>query len=222
MKKYKKRSYKRKKRKTNSWLQTTGAGKSASFPLNKSFRFKTQYYSAVDLNPSVFTVSHVFSLTGLFDPDITSTGHQPIGFDQVMPMYDHYTVIGARAKVIFTNTDTTKAQTVCLHLRDSATTTTSLTGIIENGMGRYTVLAPAGSGGNVRTLSINCSPSKFFGRKVLQGDKYQGTVASNPSDQCYLHISVSDNAGGDSSVVQCSVLIQYIAILTEPKQLSLS
>ena len=36
----------------------------------------------------------IFSLSSLFDPDVTGTGHQPVGYDQIMALYEEYIVKG--------------------------------------------------------------------------------------------------------------------------------
>jgi len=43
--------------------------------------------------------THVFRLNSLFDPDLTGTGHQPLGFDQWATLYGEYQVMGSRIKV---------------------------------------------------------------------------------------------------------------------------
>ena len=42
---------------------------------------------------------YVFSANGVYDPNITSTGHQPLGFDTMMLYYEQYTVIESRITV---------------------------------------------------------------------------------------------------------------------------
>lgn len=218
----KRRNYK----KSRGFLKTSGGGLTPSFPLSKTYKFRTQYITpdlVLDSGLGGAPDTHVYSLNGLYDPDVTGVGHQPLGFDQIMPMYDHYTVIGARVRVTASNSDPTYAQRVILSIRDTATVSTALTNILENGMNRWLTLPQRDAGGSTRTLSINCSPSKFFGRKVLQDDKYQGTIITNPADQVYLHLTISPaSSGADAAPVHCTVQIQYIAILTEPKMLQLS
>jgi len=47
--------------------------------------------------------SYFFSANGLFDPNTTGTGHQPMGFDQMMLMYEQYTVFASKITVEFIN-----------------------------------------------------------------------------------------------------------------------
>lgn len=214
------------KKKSSNFNKQTGSGLSPSLPLGKHFKFNARYVeTSVSLDPGVggIPVSYVFSLNGLYDPNITGIGHQPLGFDQLMTMYDHYTVIGARARVNFINNDDTTAQTVVLQIKDTASTSADLSNVIENGMNRYTLLGKSGSGSSNKTLTMNFSTSKFFTKKALIGDdEYRGTVAANPKEQAYLHVMVAPITGADVLDVRFNIEIDYIAILSEPKQLGSS
>ncbi len=55
---------------------------------------KLRYCDRLEIDPGASSAlgEHFFSCVGLFDPDITGTGHQPMGFDQYMALYDHYQV----------------------------------------------------------------------------------------------------------------------------------
>lgn len=44
------------------------------------------------MNNTVLTY-HLFRANGIFDPDVTGTGHQPLYRDQVADLYTNYTVI---------------------------------------------------------------------------------------------------------------------------------
>ena len=206
-----------------------GPGLSPNAPFAKSFLFKTRYVSsktAVQGLGAGVPGTYIFSLNSLYDPDKTLLigGHQPIGFDQMMMMYDHYTVIGARVRVTAWNQDPDESQVIALHIKDNQSVNTDSNNILENGLNRWALLGTTGSGSDTKTLSINCSISKFFGRKVLQGDKYSGSATTDPTDGVYLHITAIPVTGGAAvplSIRTC-VEIQYIAVLTEPKTLASS
>lgn len=224
---YRKRPYKRKRnyKRKKSYLSTKGKGLNKSFPLSKSFKYQTRYVEdLVNLDPGIGGVqaSYVFNLMSLFDPNYTGTGHQPLGFDQIMPLYDHYTVVGARARVTCTNTDSTIAQRMILQVKDTATSSTNASAMIENGNSVWTVLSPKEAGGCTKTLSINFSPKAFFGKSPMHGDKYQGTISSSPVEGAFLHIAAEPMELTDVGPVRCTVVIEYISILTEPKQLTQS
>lgn len=199
---------------------------SSSTPIGKSFKTMLRYVDKnVQLNPAVSGVpaSYVYTMNGLTVPDITSGGtHNPLGYDQFSVMYDHYTVIGSRARVSFSNTDTQYQQLVILQLKDTATTSTLTNENLENGNNKWATLGIHGSGQAVKDLTIKCSPSRFFGRKVMQGDKYQGSLATNPSDQVYLHIQCGPLEAVDADIMDVTIEIEYIVVFTEPKILASS
>lgn len=222
----KKRSFRRKKRFTRKKRGRTMKGTSVALPLGKTFKFKTRYCqlgNVLNVGASGFPVTHVWSLNGIFDPNITGTGHQPIGFDELMPFYDHYCVIGARVRVTATNHDPNQAQTIALQIKDNDSTSVLLTQAIENGLVNYKTLGRAGTAAGTKTLTTMINTSKFFGRKVLQGTKYQGTISANPEDGVYLHVIVSPaDQSTDLGSVFYTIEIEYVAILTEPKVLGQS
>ena len=60
---------------------------------------------------------YVYNLNGLYDPNHTGTGHQPLYFDQLMTIYNHYIVIGAKITVKFTAYPASIPVNVCLPQR---------------------------------------------------------------------------------------------------------
>ncbi len=215
-----------KKRRRGSMIRYTGSGLGKSSPLPKVFKFSTKYAETqIDLNAGAggLMVSHLFAANGLYDPNVTGVGHQPLGFDQIMPMYDHYRVIGSRIRATFSNADTSYSQIVGIHLQDNTTVSeTSIDPLIENGMTRWTKVAPEGSGGCVKTLQMNFSNKKFFGKAASSGDKYLGTISSNPTELAYFRLCCQPDHANDTGSVRCTVEIDYIALLTEPGNLAQS
>lgn len=214
------RQKKRRRNRRRAMVRYTGSGLTNSSPLPKVFKYTCKYSDTqIDLNPGAggLLVSHLFACNGLYDPDISGAGHQPLGFDQLMPMYDHYRVIGSRIRVTFSNHDTTYPQIVGIHCQDNTTVSEgSVDPLIENGRTRWTKLATEGSGGSVKTLQYNWSAKNFFGKSSLNGDRYQGTVSANPTEMAYFRLFAQPDHANDSSAVRCTVEIDYIALLTEP------
>lgn len=204
------KKYKRKKRKyyrkSSSWLKTSGKGLVKSSPLGQSFRMKTKYVATpLSLNPGVggIPATYVFSANGLYDPDVTGTGHQVLGFDQIMPMYDHYTVIGSRIKVIGANTTAQDNQYLIVTLSDTVVPNPDITNLLENGLSRYKVLSVDQGDHGVETLTLNFSPKRFFNtNSVMDNKALKGNAVSNPGEGAYYHITVAPLDGtSDAGVV---------------------
>jgi len=65
-----------------------------------------RYYSDFSITPGTGTAgNHLFSANGIYDPDITGTGHQPYGFDTYASIYNHYRVKRSTITVTAVNHD---------------------------------------------------------------------------------------------------------------------
>lgn len=221
--KYRKKR-RRRRRYDKSMTRYTGPGLTRNYPLGKKFFTKTRYCAVeVEINAGLGTpASHVFNLMGLYDPDITGIGHQPIAFDQMMLLYNHYYVIGSRARVTATAWDTVQSTDLILHVKDQAATSSDIEQIIENGQCRWGRLGRSGSGQESKTLTLNFSPKTYFGRKIFGETAFRGDSGSNPSESAYLHITCMGTGGTDTNVIRCTVQLEFLVIYTEPKELAKS
>jgi len=60
----------------------------------------------VDVPLTSIVAAYLFSINSIYDPDLTSTGHQPRGADQWFQFYSKYIVHGCRYNVRFYTSDT--------------------------------------------------------------------------------------------------------------------
>lgn len=208
------RIYRRKRKKVTA---TNNMG-----PLAVKLPSKFIYEDSFILNPGLSGVpsEHIFCANGLYDPNITGTGHQPRGFDQLMTLYDHYVVIGAKITLWVSSEDLVYANMIALWLDDDNAALGSVTDIMEK---RYVKLKNTGvetSGTSNTVMSLKCNPNKFLGRSSpLSDPELKGSVAGNPTERAFFKIGCFPmRSGTDSSAVACRVRIEYSAILIEPKQ----
>ena len=168
--------------------------------------------------------TYVFSANGLFDPNITSTGHQPMGFDTMMLCYEHYHVFAARARVIFRNlTATASTPFVGIRIDASDTPLTNYTQAVENGRFAYDTLSPIGVYGSTKELRANVNIPKTQGlnkRDFLANDNLRGSAAANPAEQTYFHVCLWDPTANLAGII-CQMTIEYVAVFTEPRPQSL-
>lgn len=221
-KKYNKKKYTKKR-------QTLSIQKGPTFSAQQMV--KLNYVETISLNPATGLVAdYVFSANGMYDPNITGTGHQPLGFDQWMTFYDHYTVIGAKISATWHSAgDTNTSQNagyVGIVLADAATSLsgTAIDYIIEQGKTSYKPFGESNSGNAIVTVSRRSSTKKFFGRSdIMDNSDLRGSASGNPTEQYYFHLWAAPVAPSfDPELMYATVKIQYIAILTEPKLLAQS
>jgi hypothetical protein len=179
------------------------------------------YHEEFTINPSAGGVPavYIFSVNGLYDPNISGVGHQPRGFDQLMVLYDHYVVIGAKITVNFASTDSAGDSNMCgVTVRDNASTLTTPNDIMEQRYISYGALGGETNGPPI-SVSFACNPNHFLGRsKPLSDPELKGSSSANPTEQCFFHVfGYPVESGRDSSGIQCQARIEYEAILIEPK-----
>jgi len=190
-----------------------------SFPIPRFYEYTGRYFdNGIFLDPGIASPAwQIFNLSSLFDPDTTGTGHQPIGFDQLMgAMYDHYVVHHAQVRVHFASQDSTYPQLALLALEDKSGTSGDAGTVIENGRAVSAILGPRTGGSQVVTLDLSVDHSVFFARSVLNGDKYQGTSSSSPSEGVFLHVGLQGPASVNTAGCYIWTEITYNARLSEP------
>jgi len=167
--------------------------------------------------------SYVFSANGLFDPNITGTGHQPAGFDQMMVSYEHYTVVRSRIMVTFSNGTAAVLPQVALSHRAANTALTIWSQVYEDGLVRTSQLMPYGVKGCITTMNLSANIAQFGGvDDILDNPYYRGDITANPIEQSYFHIQACDNIPGITCQVNLNVIIEYEAVFKEPRTLSQS
>jgi len=212
---FKKRAYKRpafKKRANMPLRNLVNVG--LGFP--KMMMVKQKYNDTITLNSNLGVMTnHVFSLNGLFDPNITATGHQPMYFDQYMAIYNHYTVLGCKVKVTFLpyGSNTVPIRVALWQDDDGTVFNTSFEFLSEASKVKTTLLNQGGAKASV--LTLNWSAKKTFGPAVLMNSVLRGNAAANPAEQSYGVISVKTADNITTCTVSCMVEIEYITVYNE-------
>lgn len=187
---------------------------------------KLRYCTRVNLDAGIGSAAvHNFKANGLYDPDSTGLGHQPLGFDQYMLMYDHFKVIGSKISVEFSasanNTTTTNRVIGAIYLDDDITALTDIEHAIEQGLTSYKVI---NSGLGIKPTSISRKySSKVFNFNKKDSAELVGTAAADPADTAFFKIMVQALEAADNpSGVSALVVIDYIVLFSERKTLTQS
>lgn len=215
------RSFKKRRGRIRRKRYRRGAMRGGLAPLAIKTLTKMKYHEEFNLDVPVSgnPVGYVFSCNGTYDPNVTGTGHQPRGHDQMASLYDHNVVVGFRCRIGFVNADTGNAVMCAIMFSDSPTLLTSNEDVLENRYVRHVLCAPEGSGPAVRHLSGSINPNKFLGRsKPLADPDLKNSSASNPTEQVYLHVYVMSHTSIDANVVYVQADMEYTAVWIEPKQ----
>jgi hypothetical protein len=190
----------------------------------RSRLLRLPYWTGVTLSSTATLAStYVFSANGAYDPDITSTGHQPMGFDQMMLWYEHYTVMKSKITVNFTNQSSSVGVNVVIAVRPSTTATTDPTTVMENGALVNEKLAMSPQINSIKQLVMATNPGKATGvDDVLDNENLRGDLSNNPTEQTHYHLQSWNVETSATVTVWCEVYIEYWIVFTEPRILSSS
>lgn len=225
-----KRNYKPRKKVYRRRKKKSYSGSSAVINNRLNMPFPKKYVTTLRYNDrfvldagAALAASHVYVANGLWDTDYTGGGHQPYGFDTIMPLYDHYVVIGCKFTVTFMNRDASNTQVVGITVRDRVTTTTDWRINTESGNTKWTNLGVETASSANKTLRYNLNPAKFLGiSKPLASENLRGTISTNPAETANVHIWATSGTAADVGFVDCFVQIQYRVVFIEPQQIALS
>lgn len=163
----------------------------------------------------------VMNLNGLYDPDSTGAGHQPMGYDQIAALYNRYRVFRTRWTVrVLPNPSTatpfhfvvvpTNTTTVFTTYGAAAEQTYAKTGIFNS----YTPLTIRGS---VDLAQLNGKTPEAY----MADDSTQAIVTANPTEQFGLHCLVFEPAGTGVGF-RYEVSLMFDCEFSDPNQLSQS
>jgi hypothetical protein len=172
-------------------------------------------YTSV-LSPQLY----VFRGNGPYDPDVTGTGSQPVGFDQLGLFFTSYYVVGSRIKIVLINETVVPLQLSVVPAVSSTAVTTFDNSLLLNGVRYITVDGITKGGTSYKTLVSSQATLDIFGTNF--DTNYSSAFTTNPSTQWYwlINFQSSDQATTISAELQVSIFYDVYAF--GPKYLALS
>lgn len=180
-----------------------------------------RYSQYVNLDAGMGAVTkQVFRANSMYDPDLTGTGHQPMGRDEMSALYGHYCVDSARISVSampFGSTNYPAAYGLILD--DDGTVANDAHQIIEQANGKYVVFQNNYLASKAQSqMTATFDAKRFFHLDSSRDVKYEigAQVGSNPADGAYFVLWVGPLDGSsDLNGVGFEVLIEYTVTWTE-------
>lgn len=165
--------------------------------------------------------SHTFNVSSLYDPDITGTGSQPRGRDQLVNIYNRYCVIGAKVRFRpvgpSTLTGSTNYGTAGMEYGGALT---EASGFVSSNWGDvieqwgYRQNATINNDiGTSKTLTRTYSLRKFLKHpSPLSDDVVTSASSTAPSKGAYFHVWCANPTGQAMPAVSFSVTIDFITV----------
>lgn len=193
--KFKKKPRKIYRRKKSSKMTTYG--KSMFGPIAPRYVGQLKYVEELIISlSSSITSDYVFNLNSLFDPNQTSTGHQPYGYDTLTTLYNRYRVYKTGYKITVYPTVSVNGTTwIVLNNSQSSMGGTDQTLLSEWPRARsynWRLDDPVVIKGFASLPKITGVSSEQY----RTDDRFQATVSSSPTEQICLHmVNNSPTAG---------------------------
>lgn len=186
-------------------------------------------YSTLEetIDPSTATAGILeFSCNGLYDVEPAVGGHQPMGFDEMMTQYDHYTVVSSKIKFTCMPAAGEDPIGFILGITDTSGTTYGLQRMSEQpGSSKVHLtsdLALASGGPSKVVLTKTWSLKKRHGVKPMSASAladWRGSASGNPNEEEYFHLEAQSlNSSADPSPVYVFVEAEYNVIFSERKK----
>lgn len=170
----------------------------------------------------------VFSANGMFDPDITGVGGQPLGYDQWSAFYQRYRVLASSCEATWSTPDagSNDAQTlrICLVPSSIASTFTNFEAAASQpyAKSRYVNGVIPNGAAILRSTMESAVMNGMTKQGILTNDETSALTSANPSDQWYWHcyMSTVDSTASASGFVFGTVY--YLVDFFDRNLLSLS
>lgn len=144
-----------------------------------------------------------FCANGIFDPDLTNVGHQPMYRDDYNRLYDFYVVLGSKITATFACSTTGKNLIIGI-CGDNDTSAPGISSSLEGNNSYSTMLGAVGS--PTKTITAVYEPLEMLG--VAAGDDGQSLTAfsANPTNQWIFNVWAAP--ADATSTVTWDVLIE--------------
>lgn len=191
----------------------------------KSYTSTHRYVTEVSLNGSATGIGaiNLYSANGMYDPDVSGIGHQPMGFDELSSIYDHYCVIGSKIKITpyITGTSVQTKVYFAVYLQDSTITThiDNFTNAQEQQKGKFLLVGQNNGVSPQRSIYKTFNLKYFGSRGKTSNSTLNGDAASNPLEQAYFAVAAYGVQATDPLSVQALVEIDYITVWTEKRMM---
>lgn len=191
---------------------------STGFP--ERMRMKHKYRESLHLTGTAgASATYIFSCNGMYDPNITGTGHQPMFFDNMAALYDHYTVLNAKITVVYIPTpqSTITSHNFVVGLLDASAFATNNSNYLGENPSMTSLVVQASSNNQVNIITKYWNAERVFGSRALSDSQLRGTPSANPSEQTYFGIMIQDTLAIGTAEGDISVTIEYDSMWTEAK-----
>jgi hypothetical protein len=169
-----------------------------------------RYHATFSITSTSGVVSnYIFRWNSTFDPDFTSGGHQPLYRDTFASIYDHYSVISAKAKISLLNGTTEPWIAGCV-TDDDTTLSSTIDTLCEQSHGYHKQITPLTGSKSLVIFNPKWDCKKVLSIDPYASETYKTGVASNPAEESELGIWAATLSGNTATLTGDIELEQYV------------
>lgn len=197
-------------RPSNAGLRRSGLGQMKVVKLNWSTR---TFIPAATI--AGVACAAEFSINGAFKPDtILVNARQPLGWDQLVPLFDKYHVTAVRYKAAFwgTSTDHRNVGVVITDRQVASLTNFSMETLIEQGLCQWKPLSTNTAGPNCTTFEGYVDLPKVVGKsysEYVADDTYGALTSTTPANQIYMYLYAGNADGASAALPITWAFVEY-------------
>lgn len=190
----------------------------AGFP--QEYKTTLRYKEAINLDPTAGQFkTYVYRANGLYDPNYTGTGHQPMGYDNLATLYSHYCVTKSRMK--FTQI-TAPANPICFGVlvTDQNGSSGPWPAVTEQNPNIVSFAFPTQGSLSKLVVKKEWDLLKMTGVKDGIGSSYSSAVGADPTDTQYFVLFYQALDQSTDCAAQWYVVeIEYDVVFTVRKEM---
>lgn len=216
--------------------QTKGIGTSTKFsatmPFAPSMRVSLRYAETHNFTTGTAGVAgteQVMRLNDLYDTNLTGTGHQPYGYDQMVALYNRWRVDRVRITFLW-STIGGSAELALLHLLRTATGGLTMLGQTVDRLTEIPMIKTAilSSSGNSRTRKVVVEANIWDilgiskNTYVSDVDRYSGSTNASPAVTPFSAHTVASYSLVAGESATCQIILDYDCLFWDRQVLSQS
>lgn len=163
-----------------------------------------------------------FRANGMYDPDHTGTGGQPLYFDQLTAVYRHFQVIGSKITIRWSQSSTANIafRVGCFLNDDTSASSSTYDQLGEQSSAKVSHLGPGSD--KVLTMTNHFSTKKIFGKMSTGADSLKGSVSADPTEQALYTLFFQPIDQVTTQNINFTCKIEYLAIWSELQDMARS
>lgn len=195
--------------------------------LGDSHTLFLHYSDSFSADYSVSTPAfHTYRANDLYDPDYTSTGHQPNGYDQMALFFNRFCVLRSWIKVTFcpkSSSDTVMNIGGVYMGPLNAFSGTGLYEIKEQTNNSFIIYKNSANYGSPKTVRNHVDVAQYTGiRDPNTSPALSAIIGNSPTDSIYYIVWNASENETDTAAIDVHVDITYLAKWTRPRYLASS